>query len=437
MFKNKKTLQDVVPLRRSVQDIPLPTSKNKKTLKKSGATKRKSFGFFGSSSNGKNGKIKKRFWLTTALLAVFLFLIFLFMSSSVVVTIVPRQVEQRVDASFIAVSNKETGGIPFDIMMLDEIGSKEVPAVGEETVKKKASGQIVVFNNFDKNSQRLIKNTRFETSEGLIYRIKSSVVVPGQTKDANGKIVPGSLEITVYADQPGEEYNIELADFTDPGFEGSARFDKFYARSKTVMAGGFEGIEKVALPQDIEDAQVELAEELTQKLTQEISAQIPENFILYEKGLFVKSDSAETVGPAGSDKDALLAREKVSVYAVIFNMENLSKQIAEETLQGYAGEDIIIANLKNLDFEIKNKEESEPWIEGRFVFSLKGKAQFEWLFDENELKNDFVGQSKNETENILSNYGGIESAEVAIKPFWKNSFPRSTSQITVVKKLEK
>jgi len=90
-----------------------------------------------------------------------------------------------------------------------------------------------------------------------------------------------------------------------------------------------------------------------------------------------------------------------------------------------------------LKFEIKNRDEVEPWTEGRFVFSLKGEANFEWLFNEDELKNDFVGQPKSETNNILINYSGIESAEVEITPFWKNSFPRSTSQIEIIKQLEK
>jgi len=120
---------------------------------------------------------------------------------------------------FIAVSEKETGGVPFDIMLVDEVGLKEVQSTSEDTVKEKASGQITVFNDFNENTQRLIKNTRFETSEGLIYRIQNSVVVPGQTVDSSGKTVPGSIVVTVYSDQPGEKYNIGLTDFTIPGFK--------------------------------------------------------------------------------------------------------------------------------------------------------------------------------------------------------------------------
>jgi len=438
MIRNKKVLQDVVPPKRSIQDIPIPEGKNRKMTKKSDLAGRKPIGFFGSSKSNKTKKIKKKFFFSIILLAVLGFLFFLLMSSNVVITIIPLQSEQRVDASFVAVSEKETGGVPFDIMLVDEIGSKEVQPTSEEIVKEKASGQIMIFNNFDKNTQRLIKNTRFEMADGLIYRIQNSIVVPGQAVDSNGDTIPGSIEVTVYADQPGEEYNIGLSDFTVPGFEGSERFDKFYARSKTVMTGGFEGVKKIASEESIANAQLEIRSELEAKLTQEILSKIPENFILYEEeGLFVRSNFMGTVDSEEVSDGMISAREKVSVYAIIFDIENLNKQIANDTLADYQGEDIAITNLKDLKFEIKNRDEVEPWTEGRFVFSLKGEANFEWLFSEDELKNDFVGQPKSETNNILANYNGIESAEVEITPFWKNSFPRSTSQIQIIKQLEK
>ncbi len=435
MMRDKKTLQDVIPPKRSIQDIPIPEGKNRKGSRNNFFDK-KSIGFFASSGSKKTKKLGKKLWFFVALLVVILSLFFLLMSSKVVITITPLQLQQRVDASFIAVSEKETGGIPFDIVIIDKVGSEEVVSTNKETVQEKASGQIVIFNNFDKNTQRLIVNTRFETPDGLIYRIKNSVVIPGQTVGSDGKTVPGSVEATVYADQSGEKYNIGLSDFTIPGFKGSERFDGFYARSKTVMTGGFEGIKKVASEEDIEKARLEISDKLEQELSQEILTKIPENFILFDDGLFVRSGFVGTVDSGEVSEGMIEVQEKVSVYAIIFDKENLSKQIASDSVSGYQGEDIMITNFKDLNFEIKNRDEVEPWVEGRFIFSLKGETDFEWLFDEDHLKNDFVGQPKSETNNILANYNGIESAEVEITPFWKNSFPRSTSQIQIVKQLK-
>lgn len=435
MIKNTKTLQDIVPPKRSIHDIPLRESKSKKTEKIRKSIKQR-IGFFGSSKTKKNKFQKtsrKKLWTIIIFLIVIFFVFLSIISSDVTITVTPSELTQRVDASFIAVSQNEIGGVPFDIIMLDETGTKSVPVASEEEVLEEASGTIIIFNDYSVANQRLIIYTRFETPEGLTYRINKSVVVPGQKKNDAGEIVPGSIEITVYADQSGEEYNIGLSDFIIPGFEGDARFDKFYARSKTAMSGGFEGVKKVALEADVENARLDLQKELTQKLTQDILFQIPEGFLLYDDGMFVVSDFAGTTGL----ETAVGVREKVSVYAIIFSEENLSKHIAENTLDKYDGADIVVSNLKDLTFEIKNKMDVEPWTEGRFVFSLKGKADFEWLFDAEKLKNDFVGQSKDDINIILAGYQNIEAAEVVIKPFWKNSFPRSTGKIEIIKKLEK
>lgn len=416
--EDAQTFHDVTPPRRSIHDIPIPNGKNKEAKR---ILKKKN----------KNSLGRKIFYIIIVLILVF-GAIFSLMASTVTISVIPKTETKRTDANFIAISKNETGGVPFDVLMLEETKTGLVQATGKEEVKEKASGQILIFNNESKTSQRLIKNTRFETPEGLIFRIADSVVVPGQ-KEENGKLVPGSIEATVYADQPGEKYNIPLSDFTIPGFKGSDRFNYFYARSKTPMTGGFEGVKNVASEEDLEAEKVRLSEELALKLKEDIKIQIPESFVLFDGAVFKKS---EFLGTEDLEK-GVGVKEKVTIYAVIFNEKNLSTYIAENSLENYKGESILVSNLKDLNFEIKNREDVSPWLEGRFVFTLKGDTNFEWLFDVEKLKNDFVGKSKDSINEILSAYGSIESADVVIKPFWKQSFPRSTSNIEVIKKLEK
>ena len=62
-----------------------------------------------------------------------------------------------------------------------------VEATAEKEVSQKASGKIIIYNNYSTVSQRLINNTRFEANSGKIYRINSSIVVPGYKK-VDGKI---------------------------------------------------------------------------------------------------------------------------------------------------------------------------------------------------------------------------------------------------------
>ena len=77
---------------------------------------------------------------------------------------------------------------------------------------ERATGVIVVYNAYSAAPQRLIKNTRFATEDGKIFRAKDSIVVPGTTIE-NGKIIPGSVEAIVVADEPGEAYNFQTPEF--------------------------------------------------------------------------------------------------------------------------------------------------------------------------------------------------------------------------------
>ncbi|MCK5022093.1 MAG: hypothetical protein KAR54_02505 [Candidatus Pacebacteria bacterium] len=417
MTSAKKTIQDVTSFKRSIQDIPIPNEKKPKTNHK-----------YSRSSSTKKTFFGKGFLFSLLAIIVVVFVFLSFVSSSVIITINPKQLEKRTDANFIAVSDDETGGVPFDIINLEEISSSSVPVESEEDIEERASGTIIVFNNFSSDNQRLIKNTRFETPEGLIYRIQQSIVVSGQEKDSTGKDIPGSIEVIVYADQPGDKFNIGLSDFTIPGFSGTERFDKFYARSKSTMTGGFSGTKKIASEENVENARLALSQSLTKKLIEDIKVKISEDFVLFEDAIFVESEFVGTFDL----KDGVEVKEKVNVYAIIFDKNNLSKYVAENTVDEYDGSNVIVVNWDELEFEIKNKADVIPWIENRFVFSLKGKTNFEWVFDIEKLKNDFVGQPKSNTNVILSNYDSIEQAEVVIKPFWKSSFPRSTGKIEVI-----
>ena len=183
-------------------------------------------------------------WIIVGVSILVLFFGFSLLFSGAKLVVIPKQRSVLVDATFEAFKTPRVGALGYEIMTIEIEGTNEVYANTEEFVEEKASGKITIYNNFNTSKQRLIKNTRFETPEGLIYRINESTVVPGQRIE-NKKVVPGSVEVVVYADEVGEKYNMGLGDFTIPWFKGDPRFDDFYARSKTEMTGGFVGEKKI------------------------------------------------------------------------------------------------------------------------------------------------------------------------------------------------
>jgi hypothetical protein len=301
-----------------------------------------------------------------------------------------------------------------------------VSASGEEIVAEKASGTIIVYNDYSSADQRLIKNTRFETPEGLVYRINESIVVPGQKKSGTS-VVPGSIEVVVYADEAGEKYNGGLTDFTIPGFKGDPRFDHFYARSKTEMSGGFTGPRKVVSAEDRQRAKEKIEADLRTQLFNEASSQKPEGYELYEDGLFVVFEDL----PNQEDGGSVQVRAKGTLYGVLFEKDAFARFISQETLAGFDNEPVRLLDSNSITLTTVNKEEARPWEDDSFTFTLSGNAHIVWLFDQEHLKNDLVGKAKGAFETVLTGYPSIDEAEIVLRPFWRQTFPEKTSDIKV------
>ncbi|MCR4330856.1 MAG: hypothetical protein NUV49_03185 [Patescibacteria group bacterium] len=361
-----------------------------------------------------------------------LVLVFSFFSlfTGATITVTPKQDEGVIEGEFSAYREPVDGELAFDVMILAKEEGKDIPATKERQVERKASGTIVVYNKYSGAVQPLIKNTRFEAPSGKIYRIKESVSIPG-TKVLEGEIIPGSLEVTVYADEPGESYNIGLSDFTIPGFKGSPQYENFYARSKTEMTGGFSGVVKYPSEEDIKVAREELRDMLKEQLLIEANAQKPDNFILYEDGIFISYEAEEKIEETSSNTARVT--ERATLNGVIFNKDELAKFIAKNTLQNrYDGSAVTILDMDKITFNIVDKESASPFDES-ISFSLSGAVYVVWTVDEEGLKAALVNKPKKglQFQEVLGAFPYIERAEASIKPFWKRKFPNNVDRIHI------
>lgn len=371
-------------------------------------------------------------WFIGIIIIVFLFFLFSILFSGAKILVYPEQMYVTLDETISAVKdidNKDS--MQYEVMVIKKEGTKSVKATGEEYVEENASGTITIFNNFDSKDQRLVKNTRFESSGGLIYRIKNSVVVPGIKKE-NGKNIPGSVDVKVYADEPGEKYNIGLSDFTIPGFKGDARFDKFYGRSKTPIAGGLIGNIKVVPEEDKQIAIKQIHSEIEKEILNEARLQIPTDFMLFEDLITI---SFEPLPNSNPDGDTVLITEKATLSGAIINKKELSKFIARNKVDGYKDEDTEILNINDLKIAVVDKNKNISKGE-EINITVKGTATIVWTYNEEQLKLDLVDKDKKDINSVLSKYPGIKKAEAVVTPFWKNAFPSDTESIKIERVLE-
>ena len=420
----KKDFNDIVPPdHRSIRKVSVERDARRKTL-----THRVEKRETPEPPRFRRGTSRWGLWVV-ALVSLFILVFgFSFVFSGAKVVVTPKQRTVHIDAEFKSVKTPGVNEIGYEIMTIEREESQDVSPTGKEFVEEKSSGTIVIYNNFNTSSQRLIKNTRFETPEGLIYRINESIVVPGKHTE-NGATVPGSIEAVVYADEAGEKFNIKLTDFTIPGFKGDPRFESFYARSKTEMTGGFVGDRQVISATEESAARDVLQEKLKSQLSKEAFSQIPEGFEMYENGIFIEFSSL----PNTDHGSQVSVREKGTLYGVLFGKDAFARFIAKNTVAGFDDEPVEILDQEGLVFGILNKESVKPWETDSFSFRLSGNTHIVWTFDSNQLKTDLAGKAKGALQTVLTGYPSIDEAQIVLRPFWRQTFPENTSDIKVTR----
>lgn len=352
-------------------------------------------------------------------------------ASSATIEVTPFVQNVKLEHEFTAVKAATEGELAFQFLSLNEEKTAEVPATIEKKIQKKASGKVIIYNAYSSNSQRLIKNTRLESVDHKIFRINDSVVVPG-AKMSGGKVLePGSIEAVVYADAPGKEYNIGLADFTIPGFKGDPRYGKFSARSKvdSPLAGGFSGTIKIPTDEAITLAQVNLKEQLKNIVIEKARGQVPYGTSFFPGSMILRFEEV----PQEFSADAVASvtmRATVSVF--FFDTEFITQQIARITLKNYKNMPLTLPNISALTFTFLDPVDKVVLDDlTQIRFRLDGETLFKGYIDETKLITEIAGKDKKNFQTIITGQSNIKKASAVVRPVWKNTFPVDPKRISI------
>lgn len=352
------------------------------------------------------------------------------MMSGAEVTVYPKQKTTNLQANFTSYKVPKAGELSYELLTLEADGERQVSAQDKEDVSIRTTGTLFIYNEYSESPQRLIKNTRFETPEGLIFRIQESVEVPGYTKEASGSIAPGLVTAEVFAEAAGEEYNVSPTRFTIPGLKGTDQYTKMYAESTESFTGGFEGSRYVIEESELQEAKQALHLELRNALLERLETERPAGFVVYDGAVTFAFDSL----PATAYGDGLATiKERARLQIPIFKEDEFAAFIAQNTIAGYEGELVFIEDPYALIFSYTGATTSTSDISGNteMQFKLTGVPRIVWSFDEEALQSDLKGLAKTALPTVLSGYPSIERAEAVVRPFWRQSFPDDLAEIDI------
>lgn len=373
---------------------------------------------------------RKLLWISLAIVGLVAALGVSVFFKSATITLTPRNETKALDEVFTAKKDAALTGLGFQVVTVSKDVESAVAAGAEQDVNTKARGTIVIYNNHSAEPQSLIATTRFETEDGVLFRLVSPVTVPGKKGNT-----PGSIEGTVEADLAGDASNIPLSDFTLPALKGTTKYKNMYARSKTVMSGGFSGKQKTISEDVLKAADTALEKQLRDSLVNDIATQIPENFVLFPADIAYDIQPATQVAAPTGTQGAML-RKKGSAQAVIFDKGALSRAIVAKLLPSEVEVPILVSNFEALTFEYVSEytagTDRNLSVAQEISFMLRGDAKMVWSFDEEKLKNDVLGLSKNDAENVIRKYPAIHEAWIETQPFWNQNIPKDSEKVTFV-----
>ena len=374
---------------------------------------------------------KKLLWLAIPIFVILLLIIVMQFMVSAVVSVKPKQLTVPIDTKLTASLSATTSptGLIYQIINLSADDSETVVATSTVVSKpQKASGQITIFNNLSSVPQKLVTNTRFESSNGLIYRIQQTISVPGTTVVA-GKVVPGSLTVKVIADKTGSNYNIDLTDFTIPGFKtDTTRYTKIFARSKTAMSGGADD-NSLGVSNDARQAAQNIIEaRLRDALIKQAQAQKTSNSVIFDSASLVSF--VHLPDTAGVDNQHVVVHERGTISSVAFDKKVLGKILLGDAISKVGGS-AEVRGMDSLHFIAAIASSTSIWQVKPFDFTLSGSIDVIGVVDFDKLMQDILGTPRSGLAKILANYPTIDKATATVKPFWKGSFPSNSSNIKI------
>ncbi len=329
------------------------------------------------------------------------------------VTVTPVSVKTTQDPTVTAYPEAQEGALQYMVESWTVTVTRPIIPTVTETVTEKASGTIKITNT-NSSDQKLIKNTRFESAEGKIYRVRDSIVVPAL----------GTLEVKVFADEGGESFNTTSATFKLPGLKNSDLYDKVTATTVTAIQGGFSGTRK-----SIDAAE---KKKIAAELEQEIVEAVRGGKNYGGTGLIVKKTTSADIGEVAESAqgDQVLFTIQAEAKALFVTKEDLAAALAAEAGSAVQSKRIAFKG------EIPQLTAVEAFDSAQYgkkpvQIQVAGEHTLTYTVDRDQLAKDLAGSPRDSVKDLLGKYPEIEKAIATVRPFWRSTLPGNPAKITI------
>ena len=303
--------------------------------------------------------------------------------------------------------------------------AQEFEATGKKTADFKARGTVKIYNAFNSSPQPLVSKTRFLTDKRILYRTLANITIPA-AKIESGKVVPQFVEAELVADESGDGGNISgEVKLVIPGFEGTPKYNGFYAIAPSGFSGGARGERNVVTKEDRTRASEEVTKQVYAELEKESFGKVPPDFTVVDALREIEIVKVD-VPPADTAVDRFMARSDAVLRLIVFRQGDVVS-----FLRGLvAGQDQtreIVPDSIALTYAAR----SIDFAKGRAEVVIRGSIKTRAVISESDIINAIKGRSAGEVREFLKARTDVASSDVSFFPPWLLGAPGSAGKIKI------
>jgi len=349
-------------------------------------------------------------------------------------TITPKIIPITINNTLVVPSTSATATLAYTLVTIHGTASSTVTATNGPETRTKATGKVNLYNSYSSQAVRLIAGTRLADASGRVYRLTSSIIIPGYTKPS-GSIIPGFTSANIVADQPGQSYNISrtdsISDLKIIAYKGTTKYDSEYARLITDVTGGFVGVKKIVDPAVITSTASTLTNNLTKSLLAQAKAAVPAGYILYDNA-YASSFGSPTVDSTSASANDASITEQGTVYGILLPMKGLISALANVQAARFDNFDYTTPGLESLKVTVTNAKDFSPERKSPVILHFAGAVKLVGTIPVDDIKAKLSGMPLSATERVFKTYSPvIESGSGELLPPWAK-IPADLSRIKVV-----
>jgi len=320
-------------------------------------------------------------------------------------------------------------------------------ATGITSEGQDASGNLTVINTSGVE-RPLIAQTRFQTDDGVVFRIQKEVIVPAGTSTT-----PGTLVVSVVADKldangvaTGERGNVPPSHFFLPGLKEDSR-DELYGESYDAMTGGTTLVHTKVTEDDLLAAQDKLENDLKEKAlaalrkevlslgnTDALTLKLLEDSDVIQYGTAVIKVPYELVG---QEMDSFEITGSISISGVAYDNDALYSILKAEIISTQTpGKQLVSVDADSVSIQVLEVDNNAHVY--KMTAQIQGIEEYEIDPELNggnqlaeKIKEHIAGKTVEEATDYIDNLPEVNKVEISLWPLWSPNIPSLPDNIVI------